>query len=314
MLVVATLSLKGGVGKTTVALGLAGAAHAHGVRTLVVDLDPQANATVALDAAATTATGRGRPRRPDHRRGAPRDRPQRLGRRAGRAGGRGADRAAQPPGSGRRAAGPALPRPRPPPRPGRPAEEPVPAGDRRLPAVAGPAHPQRACRRSAGPAGDRPDDVRRGRGAARLRRDPGRARAGAWQPGPAAAGRGDQPGAAAQQRARVPDRRAPRAVRAARVQQRAARPVRDPAGAGGMPADPTVGHARRARGIGGVHHAARPCAADNPRAAAGTGPDTTWLATRTGRGATRAAGPRRTTDGEPHPAGERGTGRRPAER
>jgi len=56
VLVVATLSLKGGVGKTTVALGLAGAAQAHGVRTLVVDLDPQANATVALDAAATTAS------------------------------------------------------------------------------------------------------------------------------------------------------------------------------------------------------------------------------------------------------------------
>ena len=56
MLVVATLSLKGGVGKTTVALGLAGAAQAHGVRTLVVDLDPQANATVALDAAETSAT------------------------------------------------------------------------------------------------------------------------------------------------------------------------------------------------------------------------------------------------------------------
>jgi len=56
VLVVATLSLKGGVGKTTVALGLAGAAQAHGVRTLVVDLDPQANATVALDTAATTAT------------------------------------------------------------------------------------------------------------------------------------------------------------------------------------------------------------------------------------------------------------------
>ena len=56
MLVVASLSLKGGVGKTTVALGLAGAAQAHGVRTLVVDLDPQANATVALDAGATTAT------------------------------------------------------------------------------------------------------------------------------------------------------------------------------------------------------------------------------------------------------------------
>jgi cellulose biosynthesis protein BcsQ len=56
VLVVATLSLKGGVGKTTVALGLAGAAQAHGVRTLVVDLDPQANATVALDAAPTTAS------------------------------------------------------------------------------------------------------------------------------------------------------------------------------------------------------------------------------------------------------------------
>jgi len=56
VLVVATLSLKGGVGKTTVALGLAGAAQAHGVRTLVVDLDPQANATVALDAAATVAS------------------------------------------------------------------------------------------------------------------------------------------------------------------------------------------------------------------------------------------------------------------
>ncbi len=56
MLVVATLSLKGGVGKTTVALGLAGAAQVHGVRTLVVDLDPQANATVALDAAGTAAT------------------------------------------------------------------------------------------------------------------------------------------------------------------------------------------------------------------------------------------------------------------
>ena len=53
---VATLSLKGGVGKTTVALGLAGAALQCGVRTLVVDLDPQANATVALDARPTTAT------------------------------------------------------------------------------------------------------------------------------------------------------------------------------------------------------------------------------------------------------------------
>lgn len=56
MHVVATLSLKGGVGKTTVALGLAGAAQQHGVRALVVDLDPQANATIALDVGPTTAT------------------------------------------------------------------------------------------------------------------------------------------------------------------------------------------------------------------------------------------------------------------
>ncbi|MFC5993382.1 ParA family protein [Pseudonocardia hispaniensis] len=56
MQVVATLSLKGGVGKTTVALGLAGAALHHGVRTLLVDLDPQANATIAADAPATSAT------------------------------------------------------------------------------------------------------------------------------------------------------------------------------------------------------------------------------------------------------------------
>jgi chromosome partitioning protein len=56
VLVVATLSLKGGVGKTTVALGLAGAALQHGVRTLVVDLDPQANSSMALDAGPTTAT------------------------------------------------------------------------------------------------------------------------------------------------------------------------------------------------------------------------------------------------------------------
>lgn len=56
MQVVASLSLKGGVGKTTVALGLAGAAQQHGVRTLLVDLDPQANATIALDVGPTSAT------------------------------------------------------------------------------------------------------------------------------------------------------------------------------------------------------------------------------------------------------------------
>lgn len=48
MPVVAVLSQKGGVGKTSVCLGLAEAARRHGYRTLVVDLDPQANATEAL--------------------------------------------------------------------------------------------------------------------------------------------------------------------------------------------------------------------------------------------------------------------------
>lgn len=45
----AVLSLKGGVGKTTVVLGLASAAMRRGVRTLVADLDPQCNATASLE-------------------------------------------------------------------------------------------------------------------------------------------------------------------------------------------------------------------------------------------------------------------------
>ncbi|MBA0126143.1 ParA family protein [Haloechinothrix sp. YIM 98757] len=49
MQTVAVLSLKGGVGKTTVALGLASAALRRGSRALVVDLDPQCNATATLD-------------------------------------------------------------------------------------------------------------------------------------------------------------------------------------------------------------------------------------------------------------------------
>ncbi|MGH3980509.1 MAG: ParA family protein [Pseudonocardiaceae bacterium] len=52
----AVLSLKGGVGKTSVVLGLAGAAVQRGVRTLVVDLDPQGNCTATLEPGATTAT------------------------------------------------------------------------------------------------------------------------------------------------------------------------------------------------------------------------------------------------------------------
>ena len=53
---VAVLSLKGGVGKTTIVLGLASAAQRRGARTLVVDLDPQCNATATLDPEETEAT------------------------------------------------------------------------------------------------------------------------------------------------------------------------------------------------------------------------------------------------------------------
>ncbi|MGB3442807.1 MAG: ParA family protein [Actinophytocola sp.] len=56
MQTVAVLSLKGGVGKTTIALGLASAAQRRGARTLVVDLDPQCNATATLDPGDTDAT------------------------------------------------------------------------------------------------------------------------------------------------------------------------------------------------------------------------------------------------------------------
>jgi chromosome partitioning protein len=54
--VIAIANQKGGVGKTTITLGLAAAASHAGRRVLVIDLDPQANATTGLgvwDAART---------------------------------------------------------------------------------------------------------------------------------------------------------------------------------------------------------------------------------------------------------------------
>ena len=48
MHVLCVSSLKGGVGKTTVTLGLASAAFAANLRTLVVDMDPQADSSTGL--------------------------------------------------------------------------------------------------------------------------------------------------------------------------------------------------------------------------------------------------------------------------
>lgn len=48
MVAVAIANQKGGVGKTTVTLGLAEVAMSHGLRVLVVDCDPQANASAGL--------------------------------------------------------------------------------------------------------------------------------------------------------------------------------------------------------------------------------------------------------------------------
>ena len=53
--VLGVCSLKGGVGKTSITLGLASAALASGLRTLVVDLDPQADTTLALGATGAAA-------------------------------------------------------------------------------------------------------------------------------------------------------------------------------------------------------------------------------------------------------------------
>lgn len=49
MHVLSVSSLKGGVGKTTVTLGLASAAFSRGLRVLVVDLDPQSDVSTGMD-------------------------------------------------------------------------------------------------------------------------------------------------------------------------------------------------------------------------------------------------------------------------
>ncbi|WP_150460001.1 ParA family protein [Nesterenkonia ebinurensis] len=56
MQILSVSSLKGGVGKTSVTMGLASAALNSGVRTLVIDLDPHADCTTGLN----VARGKGR--------------------------------------------------------------------------------------------------------------------------------------------------------------------------------------------------------------------------------------------------------------
>ncbi|GAB3539812.1 ParA family protein [Arthrobacter tecti] len=60
MQVVSISSLKGGVGKTSVTLGLASAALSAGIPTLVVDLDPHADATTGLGVQADSQVDIGR--------------------------------------------------------------------------------------------------------------------------------------------------------------------------------------------------------------------------------------------------------------
>ncbi len=56
MHVLSVSSLKGGVGKTTIALGLASAALNRGMRVLVIDVDPQCDATTGLSATSEFGT------------------------------------------------------------------------------------------------------------------------------------------------------------------------------------------------------------------------------------------------------------------